>query len=303
MQNIRRSLMIFHLKEDYSNGDLQRAFKKLIKKYHPDFNQDKQDWSHKKMTEINLAYEQCKKYLIIKNKRKETDAPEGQSQSMVHTQYEFYRSAQRDPFHTQQAEAEQRRQQDHSRETLSDDLYKNIREITMRFNRATGRYYEYGLENRYLRHEGTRRIRYRQSIRELQEVVKSLDKLRSLCHKEYDHYIQELYRDFIMDFYEYMTLDETDIPRHPKINSHWHKMEEYLNASLMDYLASYMTNRFNKINWKVTFTHSVTFINYLKRRFPKLREDSSFKKIVRLAESYAEIRREEEKNGIRFFFP
>ena len=294
MQDIRRSLMIFHLKENFSKNDLQSSYKKLVKKYHPDYNQENQDWSHKKMTEINLAYEQCKE--LLNNPIKNKVTPTGNTEP--ETPYPFYQDINR--FHSEKKKNEK---QSSRVETLTPGYKAAMTETTKLFHKTTDRYYEYGLENRFLRYEGSRKFRYRQCLKEQITVTSSVKELSMDCKSDYDKYIYEVYRDFILYFFQYITLEAQDIPRHPQINPHWNKMEEYLNASLMDYLASFLTDRFGRINWKVNFTHSVNHINYLRRRFPDLNKNSAFKIIVHLAECFAEMREEEEKNKIRFFFP
>ena len=284
--------MIFHLKEDYSQEDLKKAYKKLVKKYHPDYNRDNPDWAHKKMTEINSAYELCQERL----KTPEQLQPPEPERKSSHTTY--------NPFTTSQPHHENPFQKKRfTTSTLTGDFHKELNRITVRFCRATDRYYEYGLQNRFLRYEGNRKFRYRQCLKEWQNVISTLGELEGFCHTAYDTHVKTLYNNFIANYYRYVILDEGDIPRHPNINSHWNRMEEYLNMSLTDYLASHLTERFKRTIWQVSLAHCISHINYLQKRFPSLQEEKAFQIILNLAESYAEIREEEEKNRIRFFFP
>ncbi len=295
MQDIRRSLMIFHLKEDYSQVELQKAYKKLVKKYHPDYNQQNQEWAHQKMTEINLAYELCKEKLTDT----ETEAPrekESQQQYSGHSSESDQKGS--NPF-----QREQPYQGNPSAQPLSAEFHRQMQKTTYAFCHATDIFYEYGLHNRFLRYEGNRKFRYRQCLRELEAVIDSIRDLTPLTRTSYDNHIKGIYSRFILNYYCFIILDEGDIPRHPNINSHWNKMEEYLNKSLIEYLASHLTEQFKRTSWQVSLAHCLTHIQYLQRKFPALEKEDTFIRIVRLAESYTEIRQEEERSHLRFFLP
>ena len=295
MQDIRRSLMIFHLKEGYSQLELQKAYKKLVKKYHPDYNQQNQEWAHQKMTEINLAYELCKEKLLSpqEEKSREQESDQGTPGNNSNTNGKDSNPFQHEsPFSPNP-----------SIESLSADFHRRIQNTTYAFCHATDIFYEYGLQNRFLRYEGNRKFRFRQCLRELEGVIDSIRDLASFTHSAYDNHVKRIYSGFILNYYCYIILEEGDIPRHPNINSHWQRMEEYLNKSLIEYLASHLTETFKRTSWKVSLAHCLTQIQYLQRKYPSLEKEDAFIRIVKLAESYTEIRQEEERSHLRFFLP
>ncbi len=295
MLDIRRSLMIFHLKEGYSQEELQKSYKKLVKKYHPDFNQQNQDWAHQKMTEINLAYELCKQELSSPVK----EPPQREPQKKEEQKYPFDFFKRNDnPF-----QQKNRQKKTPEAEPLSSGFLNQLKYITRAFCRASDRYYEYGLQNRFLRYEGNRKFRYRQCLKELESVIEMLKSLDPYSITPYDKHIKGIYSRFILHYYNYIILDQGDIPRHPSINSHWNSMEDYLNKSLTEYLASHLTEQFKRTNWQVSLAHCVNHMNYLQGKYPRLREEDSFVRIVRLTESYSEIRQEEEKSSLHLFLP
>lgn len=59
---IEHALRVLGLTSLSTTGDLNSAFRKLAKKYHPDFNQGNEALAHKRMTELNLAYETALEY-------------------------------------------------------------------------------------------------------------------------------------------------------------------------------------------------------------------------------------------------
>jgi len=294
MQDIRRSLMIFRLKEASSEEELQKAYKKLVKKYHPDFNQDNQEWSHRKMTEINLAYEHCREFM---KERKENPSPRPEPAAPgprpTHGEPVPTPRDSNNPF------AARRRTADEL--SLSASLTRQLRLSAASFCSAADRFFEYGLENRRLRTEGVRRFRYRESLRGFREAMSLSQPLEGMINGEYDRQICDLYLRFIEEFCRYIQLDDRDIPRHPSMNPYWYKMEGYLTDSLKDYLAPYLTNRFGRVSWQVQITHCWNLLNYLKRKFPGLEKEEAFLTVLHLADSYREIRAEEETNRVRFF--
>ena len=55
--NKKKSLEVLNLKANHSINEIREAYRKLVKIYHPDLNPDNPD-AHKKMVEINTAYEE-----------------------------------------------------------------------------------------------------------------------------------------------------------------------------------------------------------------------------------------------------
>ena len=62
MEN-QKALKMLGLTSSSSISDLNSSFRKLAKKYHPDFNRNNEAWANLKMTELNLAYEMVLEYL------------------------------------------------------------------------------------------------------------------------------------------------------------------------------------------------------------------------------------------------
>lgn len=281
-------MMIFRLKENFSKKDLQKSYKKLVKKYHPDSNPENQDWSHKKMTEINLAYELCCKHL---EGNPESNQPQNKNNHKKQNKKQEYEA--RYDYHKQK-----KHQKDKNQE-LSNKFAKKIASCSTKFSDAAELFFEYGLENRKLRHEGVRRFRYRECLRLFQLILPDIFSLEESCTHDFDAHTARLFTRFTGNFYQYVRMGE--IPRHPLINSHWDSMEEYLILALKLYLAPHLMTDYSRKNWGTCYTHCWNQQNYLMRRFPDLMDDESFQICRNLADSCRNIRLEENESGTRFF--
>jgi curved DNA-binding protein CbpA len=281
-------MMIFRLKENFSKNDLQKSYKKLVKKYHPDSNPENQDWSHQKMTEINLAYELCCKHL---EGNLESNQPRNENSHEKHK--EDHKTEEHSTF------SHKKRQPKDKTKDLSTNFSKKLASSSTKFSDAVELFFEYGLENRKLRHEGVRRFRYRECLRLFETILPDIFRLEEACAHDYDRHIARLFTRFTGNFYQYLGIRK--IPRHPLINSHWDSMEEYLILALKIYLAPHLMTDYSRRNWGTCYTHCWNQQNYLMRRFPEIAEDESFLICRNLADSCRSIRLEENETGFRFF--
>ncbi|WP_171832089.1 J domain-containing protein [Oceanispirochaeta sp. M1] len=283
-------MMIFKLKTDFSKEDLQKSYKKLVKKYHPDSNPKNQEWSHNKMTEINLAYEACCSYL--------------ESNNEINQENPNYQPAkeQNKDTNEQNLKAHKKKQQNSKiNQEITPDLYKRILNISNIYTEASEIFFEYGLEKRKLRYEGVRRFRYRESLRIFDDAVNKTTELDQYCKTEYDQYAVNLFLRFTGNLFHYIQLDERHIPDHPLLNRHWDLMEEYMLYSIKDYLVPHLVHNFRKMSANTSFTQCWNQLIYLQTRFPALDEDKTFKICHNLADSLREIRREEYEMQYNFF--
>lgn len=145
--DLTSALLIYRLDQDnYTRPELDRCYKGLVKKYHPDRNQKYADWCHGKMTEINEAYELLMGYLDTghKNPSMETSPPYGQNDS--------HRSARGDNGFFRKAVA----------------VYLEGVMI----------YYDYGLTKRSIRQDGIWRFKFRKATK---MMSRSLEEMEERC--------------------------------------------------------------------------------------------------------------------------
>ncbi len=65
---IKEAFKILGINEDSNLAELNLTFRKLAKKYHPDFNKSREEWANERMTRLNLAYETALQYLTSPDK-------------------------------------------------------------------------------------------------------------------------------------------------------------------------------------------------------------------------------------------
>ena len=61
-EEVKKSLEIFNLKDDFNEKELKKRYKELVKKYHPDLNKNYQK-KDKNIKEINKSYSRLIKFL------------------------------------------------------------------------------------------------------------------------------------------------------------------------------------------------------------------------------------------------
>ena len=171
----KESLKVLGLTEKSSLQDLTSVFRKLVKKYHPDLNQDKPEWSNQKMHSLNEAYNSAFLFLSQPETERESD-----SQIQEDIAEEYIKPDKNLTF---------KKGIDHSMRFLHDGI---------------GIYYQYGLEKIALRQEGTRRSRFRSSVRRIKKsfaILKPVSMLH-LSNRELDYL--EIIVNFIRHFYKSM---------------------------------------------------------------------------------------------------
>ena len=163
---LREAFRVFGLAEDATIRDLNRAFRVLVKKYHPDVNRERLDWAHRAMTLVNVAYTTCRESLDrpASNQKPRAKGPphDGRGRNGTSTTAHGTAAASAPEPGSSGAE-ESARMRAHTARRLRDELLDLVY-----------LYYQYGLENVHLRYEGVRRYRYRSVRRRLHNLRTTL---------------------------------------------------------------------------------------------------------------------------------
>jgi hypothetical protein len=101
-------------------------------------------------------------------------------------------------------------------------------------------YYQYGLENVHLRHEGVRRFRYRSAVKQLKDGVAELRDLESLLKTEQEAQQLKAFTDFSKAFLQNMLITKYYIPS--RFTSDNKAYKHYANGSA--HLDHAIKNRF-----------------------------------------------------------
>lgn len=192
---VQTAFRLLRLTPASTQQDLVASYRRMVKRYHPDYNADRTEWSHVAMTKINLAYELVR--LHLQNGNGDTD-----------------HGRENPPDESNPAEpAPHQRFQDDLSEGFSQAPAEDPRFVAL-FDRAadgvlTGiyTYYQYGLQNVYLRHEGVRRFRYRSALKRVQNGIHQLQELQQLATSEVHRTQLTVFTDFALAFLQSMRID------------------------------------------------------------------------------------------------
>ena len=192
---VQTAFRILRLTPHSSQKELVASYRRMVKRYHPDYNGDRKEWSHDAMTKINLAYELVR--LHLQNGNGSAATSENQTTD------------------TETADSASPHQQ--FQDDLSDGFSQAPAEtpsFVALFDRAadsvlTGiyTYYQYGLQNVYLRHEGVRRFRYRSAVKRVQDGVHHLQELQQFATSDLHRTQLTVFTDFALAFLQSMRID------------------------------------------------------------------------------------------------
>ncbi|MFW5994567.1 MAG: J domain-containing protein [Spirochaetia bacterium] len=179
---LETALRIFGLNPDPSTEELNKAFRRLAKRYHPDSNGERVEWATHQMASINVAYETIRKSIR-----------EGRTQSPRNTAQSASSGAQRAKTG---AHRPRRGYSRHAAAGAAPGNTPGSSHATRMYARPLGgsarvafldakkrvlegmhTYYQFGLENVHLRHEGPHRLKYRRATR---LVMKGLERFAEL---------------------------------------------------------------------------------------------------------------------------
>jgi hypothetical protein len=170
--NIEKALNLLGLKKESTLQELNYSFRQLAKRYHPDFHSGKEEWANSMMIQVNLAYEIALEFLAKYKERSMTGSREDAGPLQGTFLMDFNRAMNQ----------------------VLDGVYI---------------FYQYGLENIHMRKEGVRKVRYRDSLRNIQ---KGIERLEGLNNDDLSQSRLMVFRDFSKAFLKNMYIDRFYIP-------------------------------------------------------------------------------------------
>lgn len=202
---LERALKLLKLTPNCTVQRLNESFRKLAKIYHPDSNRGREEWAHRTMTELNLAYELVLDFITTPKGGIEDQKPVSAKKQSARTRYQilFIRSMNK----------------------VLDGIYT---------------YYQYGLENVRLRYEGVRRFRFRDSVRDLQDGIDDLERLRELPKTGGAAGRLQLFTDFSKAFLQNVLIDNYTAPQGEPVEliayRHFRNGSSHLDYAIKDAL-------------------------------------------------------------------
>lgn len=221
--DIYESYKILGISSSSEIEDINRAFKKLAKEFHPDANPDKLDWAHKKMSALNMAYQ------IVIDFKKNKGSYSGKSGPTIS---DFLKNLfKKDGFYSDtHPHSKTKSGKDYSGQTKneSESYYEKhpsyeelkraaekrqniISQVSKAFKRkkdivdeAMFIYYQYKLFKRGLRSEGVGRLKFGDVRRNLKKGLNEIEKIRYGCTLDDLAEELDLYISFVTKFKESM---------------------------------------------------------------------------------------------------
>lgn len=198
---LKTAYRILRLPGNATHAQLIAAYRKLVKRYHPDYNAARFEWSHNAMTRINQAYE-----LVT-----------------LHLGRPASGRSEHPPFSEQYADS-------FTSEPAEDPAFVTLfHEAADTVLNGIYTYYQYGLQNVYLRHEGVRRFRYRTAVKKVRDGLARLKQIEPLQVSDIRRARFAAFGEFATAFLHSMLVDKYHHPADGKGESSAYR--HYRNGS------------------------------------------------------------------------
>lgn len=168
-----KALKLFNLPDTANLRDLNAAYRRVVRKYHPDYNPERTEWAHEAMIKINAAYDSALEHLAA-------------------LRYE---------------EVEKRLDHEIRAHDRFTDIFLSVANSVLE---GIFIYYQYGLENPFAREHGVPRFRYRLALKKIAAGIGQLERLTS--PNSVDTETLETFCSFAIAFLQCMRLNRTHDP-------------------------------------------------------------------------------------------
>ncbi len=197
---------ILRLPSNATRAQLITAYRKLVKRCHPDFNAARREWSHDAMTKINHAYELIQLHLV--QPQRPEPVPSASDRPASGPERQPFSEEYSDSFTTEPAEDPAFVALFHeAADTILSGIYT---------------YYQYGLQNVYLRHEGVRRFRYRTAVKRVRDGLAQLKQIEQLQVSDGRHARLVAFTQFATAFLHSMLIDKYHHPADGESSAYRH---------------------------------------------------------------------------------
>jgi curved DNA-binding protein CbpA len=227
---VNRAYDILGLQHNATTRDLVLAYRRLVKRYHPDYNADHEAWSTERMTDLNIAYETVRAVMATRSDPGAASARARRAAAHPGTTFAerearraaFYRRSGGPTYETESAAAD----------PAAADPAAGARAyagrpfgptLSPQFSRLFDKpwqfvvdgvyvFYQYGLENVHLRQQGVHRFRYRQAVKSIKDGIAGLEPLHEDTVTEADTTRLAAARGFSKAFLQNMLIEKYYIP-------------------------------------------------------------------------------------------
>lgn len=210
---VNRAYDILGLQHNATTRDLVLAYRRLVKRYHPDYNADHEAWSTERMTNLNIAYETVRAVMATRSDPGAASARARRADAYPGTTF-AEREARRtgaDPAGADPAGARAYAERPVG-PTLSPQFSRLFDKPWQFVVDGVYVFYQYGLENVHLRHQGVHRFRYRQAVKSIKDGIAGLEPLHEDTVTEADTTRLTAARGFSKAFLQNMLIEKYYIP-------------------------------------------------------------------------------------------
>ena len=192
-----KALRLFGLPPSATLRDLNAAYRRIVRKYHPDHNADRLSWAHEAMVKINSAYDSAMDHLAS-------------------LRYE---------------EIEARLDEEIQAHERFTELFAAVANSVLE---GIFIYYQYGLDNPFIREQGVPRFRYRLALKKVAAGISQLERLQS--PNAVDTETLEIFSSFAIAFLQCMRMARAQDPSGNRNDTlayrHYHAGSELLDENI-----------------------------------------------------------------------
>ena len=173
--NVNSAFKILHVSEAATFDEINASYRRLLKEYHPDKNREHSEWSHRMTIRLTEAFKAVSAHLREKPEQEKPEKIIPDTAAEPDSGYSLAMQARIAALY----------------DTLLEHLYK---------------YYSEGMDNLYLREEGTLRQHYRLTLRRLEQTIHDFRGTHEWPGSAHQHHQVKIITDFATSFYENMLI-------------------------------------------------------------------------------------------------
>ncbi len=250
---LHHALELLGIRPDATQQELTRAFRLCVKRFHPDYNPDRPEWSNNMMAQVNAAYEAVRLHLQeeeeeggagLRNRAEGYRRDGGNRQTAGNTGRARTADRRGQPRSTGAAGetgGQTKRTADSGPEyyaaydePLKPEFIRAFTWATELLLEGVFRFYQYGLENVHLRRQGNLRSRYQGALRRVDRAVRQLEAISPDNLNKHEEQRRSLTLQFAYAFSQNMRIDKFFVPTGPALDTkayrHYRRGSELLDS-------------------------------------------------------------------------
>ncbi len=228
---LHHALELLGIRPDATQQELTRAFRLCVKRFHPDYNPDRPEWSNNMMAQVNAAYEAVRVHMEAVESgagfrnRAEGYRRSGPDRGATHVRRQGHAAGQshaggrRGARRTDGSEGGGPEFYAAYNEPLKPEFIRAFTGATELLLDGVFRFYQYGLENVHLRRQGNLRSRYRGALRRVDRAIRQLETISSDNLNSHEEQRRSLTLQFAYAFSQNMRIEKFFVAAGPALDT------------------------------------------------------------------------------------